>query len=495
MDPKPSAHDLAAVSLLAQRARAGDRAAFDRLAAEYRRVLYALARRNAPDADPDGLVQEILLRAWEKLPGLRDPCAFPAWLTRLALNLCRRRGTQASRRPLSLDEEMGGGWVSPAPDPLDLLLRRERSAEVRDALLAIPEANRRALILHLWGQYSYAEIAARVGVPITTVEGRIHRAKAQLRQRLDFLDPRPRSAPSGETHMARRAKSRTTEHPELVPQFGHPTGIQDLAVSPDGKRLATVAVTGMVILWNVENGQQEARISVLTSARTPVFSPDGRWLAVPDGFRRTLLVDVRRGKVARLMEARAWCAAFSPDSAVLYGASWLLAPGEEEELHASVNSYVVTTGKVLHRVEGLPGYGVLLSADGSRLVTVTGPPLKDGAPQSPAERLLHVWSLPSAERVSILRGLVGYPHSNAVALSPDSKMVAAATCYAGPSRDLLVWEADTGRLLHTFGGFTEESPVYALAFHPHEPFLVSADEAWRVRDSPPPTTSAPPFGT
>jgi hypothetical protein len=67
------------------------------------------------------------------------------------------------------------------PQPLDELLAREQQRSLRQALVALPVANRVALLMHVWGDYSYQEIAAFTGVPVTTVEGRIHRARRQLR--------------------------------------------------------------------------------------------------------------------------------------------------------------------------------------------------------------------------------------------------------------------------------------------------------------------------
>ncbi len=50
--------------------------------------------------------------------------------------------------------------------------------------MALPEGNRLTLLMRIWGQSSYEEIAAFLNVPVTTIEGRIHRAKLQLRRLL-----------------------------------------------------------------------------------------------------------------------------------------------------------------------------------------------------------------------------------------------------------------------------------------------------------------------
>jgi RNA polymerase sigma-70 factor (ECF subfamily) len=72
----------------------------------------------------------------------------------------------------------------PSPGPLDGLLARERRDLWKRALLALPPDNRLPLIMHVWGRQSYQEIACQLDVPVSTIEGRIHRAKMQLRRLL-----------------------------------------------------------------------------------------------------------------------------------------------------------------------------------------------------------------------------------------------------------------------------------------------------------------------
>jgi hypothetical protein len=73
--------------------------------------------------------------------------------------------------------------------PLDALLERDRERELQQALLTLPEKNRLVLLMHVWGGSSYEDIAGCTGVPVTTVEGRIYRAKRQLRRLLHQADP------------------------------------------------------------------------------------------------------------------------------------------------------------------------------------------------------------------------------------------------------------------------------------------------------------------
>jgi len=189
--------DCAALVHLAQ---AGDDDAFDRLARHYRAAVVAVTFSRVGNRDEaEDLAQEVLIKVRGKLCELREPEAFPAWLKTIALNVCRTWYRRFVRWPESLEQSAEGRKIADwSPGPLDVLLARERQREWRRALIRLPDANRLALLMHIWGDYSHAEIASFTGVPVTTIEGRIHRAKAQLRRLLrsnafELLgEPRPK---------------------------------------------------------------------------------------------------------------------------------------------------------------------------------------------------------------------------------------------------------------------------------------------------------------
>jgi RNA polymerase sigma-70 factor (ECF subfamily) len=164
---------------LAERAKAGDQGAFTELSRRYRPALVALAfdrTRNLNDADD--LAQEALVRAFEHITALHDPASFPAWLRAIAANLC----ASWSRRPSDLPL-----YDHAAADDRDIAaaaIARCEQREIVRALQDLPQANRLALLMHVWDGVPYDRIAAFLGVPVTTVEGRIFRARQQLRYSL-----------------------------------------------------------------------------------------------------------------------------------------------------------------------------------------------------------------------------------------------------------------------------------------------------------------------
>jgi len=184
MDNVRSPHNTPLLSELVRRAQSGDDNAFDQLAGGYRAAVLAVTFSHVGNLeDAEDLAQETLIRAREKLPALKEPDAFPAWLKMIALNACRTWYRRSRPWPESLDATCDSEPIpDPDPQPLEALLQKERQREWRRALVTLPAANRLALLMSVWGEYSYEDIASFVGVPVTTVVGRIYRAKTQLRR-------------------------------------------------------------------------------------------------------------------------------------------------------------------------------------------------------------------------------------------------------------------------------------------------------------------------
>lgn len=166
---------------LVERARGGDGAAFERLAAGSIDRLYAIAQRVLRDpAMAEDAVQECLVRAWRDLRALREASRWEAWTYRLLLNACRDEQRRARRRPMTVDV----GPIEPAggrDHATDLADRDELERGFR----RLTVEHRMVLTLHFFGGYRLTEIADLLGIPEGTVNSRIHYGGRALRAAID----------------------------------------------------------------------------------------------------------------------------------------------------------------------------------------------------------------------------------------------------------------------------------------------------------------------
>jgi len=184
--------DLAAA---AARARAGERAAFRELIELSSPRIYRLALRVVRDPDEaDDVVQETYIRAWDRIEELRDPAAVTGWLSRIARNAARDRlrwWKRLRREPFDdatgLARLMAEAQTRGARSPDEELASAETSAALARAVAALPERQRVVLLLREVDGMSYEEIAEALGIPIGTVESRLHRGRAALARRLERL--------------------------------------------------------------------------------------------------------------------------------------------------------------------------------------------------------------------------------------------------------------------------------------------------------------------
>jgi len=169
---------------LAERTRDGDPAAFRQLVDATSERIYRLAFHLMRDRDEaEDVVQETYIRAWQRRGDLRDPHAVVPWLSRIARNSARDRLRWWRRRPDRARVEVESAAAVPPADAQ--LVEAERAAEVRRALDVLSEKHRVILLLREVEDMSYEQIAELLGLPLGTVESRLHRARAALASKLE----------------------------------------------------------------------------------------------------------------------------------------------------------------------------------------------------------------------------------------------------------------------------------------------------------------------
>jgi RNA polymerase sigma-70 factor (ECF subfamily) len=171
----------------------GQTHAFGDLVARYQNRLFnTLVTVLGSVEDAHDVAQDAFVSAFQKLHTFRGHSAFYSWLFRIALNSAVSQKRKVSRVSVSIDvarEKSGMEPVDrhPATRPEHALETIEKQVAVRSALAELAEEFRTALVLKEMEEMSYEEIAAIVGCPIGTVRSRIHRARAELREKLQGL--------------------------------------------------------------------------------------------------------------------------------------------------------------------------------------------------------------------------------------------------------------------------------------------------------------------
>ena len=178
--------------LLIERCRSGHPEAFGDLVTKYqRRLVRTLGTLLGNGHDALDVAQEAFLQAFLKLESFRGESAFYSWLFRIAWNAAATlRRKQRVRSSASLDamrEQTGvePGDLNPTSDPSHSLQSSEDQQLLRKALSELGEDYRTALVLKEIEGLPYEEIAILTDSPIGTVRSRIHRARQELRAKLD----------------------------------------------------------------------------------------------------------------------------------------------------------------------------------------------------------------------------------------------------------------------------------------------------------------------
>jgi len=162
---------------LVDRAKHGDHEAFAALVAPIVARLDAAARLILRDPElARDAVQDGLLRAWRRLPGLRDPDRFDAWIRQLVVNSCldlirrrRRRATEDELPAVEMGSETDLAVEIVDRDQLDAALRR------------LDPEWRAIVVMHYYLGMPLPDIADSLGIPLGTAKSRLHRSLGQLR--------------------------------------------------------------------------------------------------------------------------------------------------------------------------------------------------------------------------------------------------------------------------------------------------------------------------
>lgn len=145
------------------------------------RMLAVASRMLNDAAEAEDVVQEVFARVWRHAPSWRPGAAgFDTWMHRVAMNLCYDR----LRRRRDAGPDGLDALVDETPSAHATLNARDVSARVGEALAALPERQRAAIVLHHYQELSNIEAAALMEISVEALESLLARARRALRAAL-----------------------------------------------------------------------------------------------------------------------------------------------------------------------------------------------------------------------------------------------------------------------------------------------------------------------
>ena len=179
-----SGRDVPVVTGLVTRARNGERQAWDALVERYAPLIWSICRRHRLEAaDAEDAAQNVWLKLVDHLDSPRDPAALPGWLATTTQRECSRILRTARRL-----RDAGHALAAVIPDnhaqaAEQDLLAAERHAALREAFGQLPPGCQQLLALLIHDPaLSYAEISARLGIPVGSIGPTRRRCLDKLRR-------------------------------------------------------------------------------------------------------------------------------------------------------------------------------------------------------------------------------------------------------------------------------------------------------------------------
>ena len=237
---------------------------------------------------------------------------------------------------------------------------------------------------------------------------------------------------------------------------GHSQGVFGLAISPNGKLLASGSKDKTIKLWNLQTGQEFRNLTKHSDRIwSVIFSPNGEFLASASEDKTIKLWNSQTGQETRTLNDlnSVYSLAISSDGKILASGS-----GETIKLWNS------QTGQETRTLTGHKDfvYSLAISPDGELLASGS------------YDRTIKLWTLESGQETRTLKGHEDPVHD--LVINPDGLTLASGS----KDKTIKLWSLQTGQELRTLKSHSET--VYVVAFSPDGQILVSggADGAIKV---------------
>ena len=172
------------------RLRAGDARAFEELVASHQHRVFGVALRMLGGAaEAEEVAQEAFLRAHRSLGEFRGDAKLSTWLYTIVSRLCLNRLASGDRRAVRHSEEVLLRVADEGSGPEVRAERGQLEGALHRAIAELPEERRVVIVLRDLEGLSYEEIALALGLELGTVRSRLHRARMDLKDKLERFLP------------------------------------------------------------------------------------------------------------------------------------------------------------------------------------------------------------------------------------------------------------------------------------------------------------------
>jgi RNA polymerase sigma-70 factor (ECF subfamily) len=169
----------------------GDSAAFGQIVQVHQQRLFnAMVLFCGNAAEAEDVVQDAFVQAYVNLAKFQQNSQFYTWLYRIALNtaISRKRRKRVESSVDKNREQAGLEPIDEGDAPGDQMMREEQAVQVHQALAMLSEEHRSILVLREMDGCDYEQIAEILDINVGTVRSRLHRARMQMRERLQELE-------------------------------------------------------------------------------------------------------------------------------------------------------------------------------------------------------------------------------------------------------------------------------------------------------------------
>lgn len=168
----------------------GDMQAFEELVEIHQHsVVGTVAKMLGGPAEAEDIAQQVFVRVWKSASRYEPKAKFTTWLFTITRNLVFNEVRRRKRKPaVSMDEreeefhQMEADHLTASPD--DSALQAELEKAVDDAIAALPEKQRMAIVLRRYEELPYDEIGKVLDMTVPAVKSLLFRARSQLKENL-----------------------------------------------------------------------------------------------------------------------------------------------------------------------------------------------------------------------------------------------------------------------------------------------------------------------